>query len=54
MVSSMHQRVFWIHGLVENLLTSASLRDGRFQIYRRPLDLREVIDIDPSDVGAAA
>jgi two-component system, OmpR family, sensor histidine kinase KdpD len=48
MVSSMHRRVLWIRGLIENLLTTASLRDGRFQILRRPVDIRDVIaDVRP-------
>jgi two-component system, OmpR family, sensor histidine kinase KdpD len=44
MVSSMYRRVLWLRGLLENLLTSASARDGRLQICRGPLDLRDLVD----------
>lgn len=44
MVSSIHRRVLWLRGLMENLLTAASARDGRLQIARRPLDLRDVVN----------
>lgn len=44
MVSSIHRRALWLRGLMENLLTTATIRDGRFQIVRRPTDLRAVVD----------
>jgi two-component system sensor histidine kinase KdpD len=43
MVSSIHRGVVWLRGLMENLLTAASVQDGRFEIHRRPIDLRDVV-----------
>lgn len=44
MISSIHRRALWLRGLMENLLTSASINDGRLQVARRPTDLRSVIE----------
>lgn len=44
MVSSIHRRALWLRGLMENLLTAATVRDGHLQVVRRPIDLRTVVD----------
>ncbi len=48
MISSIHRRALWLRGLMENLLTSASISDGRLQVVKRPTDLRTVVqDVRP-------
>jgi K+-sensing histidine kinase KdpD len=44
MISSIHRRALWLRGLMENLLCTATIRDGNLSIHRRPLDLREIVD----------
>jgi len=39
---TMHRGAVWLQGLVENLLCAATLNEGRFRIYRRPLSLAEL------------
>ena len=48
MISSIHRRALWLRGLMENLLTSASINDGQLQVVRRPTNIRNVVeDIRP-------
>jgi signal transduction histidine kinase len=42
-VSGMHRRTVWMRGLLENLLASAAIREGRFRVHLRPLDIVEAI-----------
>jgi two-component system sensor histidine kinase KdpD len=44
MVTTMHRGALWLHGLVENLLCAATIRDGRFQIHRQTVALEDVIE----------
>jgi two-component system sensor histidine kinase KdpD len=44
MVTTMHRGALWLHGLVENLLCAATIRDGRFQVHRQTVALEDVID----------
>jgi signal transduction histidine kinase len=43
MVSGIHRRTLWMRGLLENLLTSAAVREGRFRVHPRPLDVVDII-----------
>jgi two-component system sensor histidine kinase KdpD len=44
MVTTMHRGALWLHGLVENLLCAATIRDGHFQIHRQTVAMEDVID----------
>jgi K+-sensing histidine kinase KdpD len=39
MISGIHRRALWMRGLMENLLCSAAVSDGRFTVNARPLDV---------------
>jgi len=43
MVSAIHRRALWLHGLMENLLCAATVDDGQLRMHRRPLNLLELI-----------
>lgn len=43
LVSAIHRRTIWMRGLLENLLASAAISEGRFQVHLRPLDILEAI-----------
>jgi signal transduction histidine kinase len=43
MVSAIHRRALWLHGLMENLLCAATVDDGQLRIHLRPLNLLELI-----------
>ena len=43
MVSSIHRRALWLQGLVENILTDATVREGRFSIQPRPGSLGDLV-----------
>jgi len=43
MVSGIHRRAVWMRGLLENLLVSAAVREGRLSVIPRPLDIGEAI-----------
>jgi signal transduction histidine kinase len=43
MVSELRRRVLSLRGLTENLLSAAAISDGRLQVTRRPVDVREVV-----------
>lgn len=49
MVSGIHRRAVWMRGLLENLLVSAAVHEGRLSVHPRPLDIgeaiREAVDI---------
>lgn len=48
MVSAIHRRALWLHGLAENLLCAATIRDGRLRIAPRRVRLADVIaEIQP-------
>jgi len=48
MVTTMHRGALWLHGLVENLLCAATIRDGHFQIHRQAVTLEDVIaEVEP-------
>lgn len=42
-VSGIHRRAIWMRGLMENLLTSAAIREGRLRVHLRPMDLVETV-----------
>ena len=42
MVSGIHRRALWMRGLMENLLCSAAINEGRFTVHTRPTDLAEI------------
>lgn len=44
MINTMHRGALWLHGLVENLLCAATIREGRFQIHRQTVALQDVIE----------
>jgi len=44
MITTMHRGALWLHGLVENLLCAATIRDGHFRIHRQPVALEDIID----------
>src|SRR5229473_1486287 len=47
MLGAMHRRTVWLQGLVENLLCAATIREGRLNLYRQSLSLRDVLtDVD--------
>jgi two-component system sensor histidine kinase KdpD len=43
MVSAIHRRALWLHGLMENLLCAATVDDGQLRVHLRPLNLFDVI-----------
>jgi K+-sensing histidine kinase KdpD len=43
MAAAMHRGALWLHGLVENLLCAATMRDGRFQIHRQAISILDVV-----------
>jgi K+-sensing histidine kinase KdpD len=43
MAAAMHRGALWLHGLVENLLCAATMRDGRFQIHRQAVSILDVM-----------
>jgi len=43
MLAAMHRRTVWLQGLVENLLTSATIREGRLKLHREPLRLSDLL-----------
>jgi K+-sensing histidine kinase KdpD len=43
MVSGIHRRTVWLRQLLENLLCSAAVREGRLQVHRTPLDVVESV-----------
>jgi signal transduction histidine kinase len=43
MVSAIHRRALWLHGLMENLLCAATVDDGQFRMHQQPLNLLELI-----------
>lgn len=51
MVSSIHRRALWMRGLMENLLCSAAINEGRFSVHARPTDLVELAREVESVVG---
>jgi len=47
MLGAMHRRTVWLQGLVENLLCAATIREGRLNLYRQSLSMRDVLaDVD--------
>jgi signal transduction histidine kinase len=42
MVSGIHRRALWMRGLMENLLCSALITEGRLSVHARPLDIVEL------------
>jgi signal transduction histidine kinase len=42
MVSGIHRRALWMRGLMENLLCSAAINEGRFTVHTRPTDIVEL------------
>ena len=47
MLGAMHRRTLWLHGLVENLLCAATIREGRLQLYPQSLSLADLLaDVD--------
>jgi signal transduction histidine kinase len=47
MLGAMHRRTLWLQGLVENLLAAATIREGRLQLYRQSLSVRDLLaDVD--------
>src|SRR5438477_9181154 len=47
MLGAMHRRTVWLQGLVENLLCAATIREGRLNLYRQSLSMRDVFaDVD--------
>ena len=44
MASAMHRGALWLHGLVENLLCAATIREGRFHIHRQTISVLDVIN----------
>jgi two-component system sensor histidine kinase KdpD len=44
MVTARHRGALWLHGLVENLLCAATIRDGRFQVHLQTMALEDVIE----------
>jgi signal transduction histidine kinase len=42
MVSGIHRRALWMRGLMENLLCSAAINEGRFTVHTRPTDLADI------------
>ena len=49
MVSGIHRKAVWMRSLLENLLVSAAVHEGRLSVHPRPLDIgeaiREAVDI---------
>ena len=43
MVSGLHRRTLVMRGLLENLLASAVIREGRLRVHLQPLDIVEII-----------
>lgn len=43
MISAIHRRTLWLRGLMENLLCSAAIREGRLRVHARPLDIVETV-----------
>jgi signal transduction histidine kinase len=43
MVSGIHRRAVWMRSLLENLLVSAAIHEGRLSVHPRPLDIAEAI-----------
>ncbi len=44
MLAAMHRRTLWLQGLVENLLCAATIREGRLQLYRQSLSMRDLLE----------
>jgi signal transduction histidine kinase len=44
MLGAMHRRTLWLQGLVENLLCSATIREGRLQLYRQLIGPADLLD----------
>jgi K+-sensing histidine kinase KdpD len=44
MAAAMHRGALWLHGLVENLLCAATIRDGRFRIHRQTISVLDVMN----------
>jgi two-component system sensor histidine kinase KdpD len=42
MVSGIHRRALWMRSLMENLLCSAAINEGRFSVHARPTDIVEI------------
>ena len=42
MVAGIHRRALWMRGLMENLLCSAAVNEGRFTVHTRPIDVAEI------------
>lgn len=42
MVSGIHRRALWMRGLMENLLCSAAINEGRFTVHARPTDIVDI------------
>jgi signal transduction histidine kinase len=44
MVAAIRRGAVWIQALVENLLCAAAIREGRFRVQPRPIDLLDVVE----------
>ena len=42
MISGIYRRTLWMRGLMENLLCSAAIDEGRFTVHPRPIDLADI------------
>ena len=48
MAATIHRQTLWLQGLVENLLSTAAIQEGRFYLHPQPLRLEDVFrDIAP-------
>jgi K+-sensing histidine kinase KdpD len=50
-IASMHRGAFWLHELVENVLSAATIRAGRLYLRRQTMRVEEVVEETSSVVG---